>query len=62
LLQKLEEIFVRASQGAADDYLSTVVRVLSVRGEKEVLERLKTVRLALARYFGRSLVLGVGGT
>ncbi|KIM44830.1 hypothetical protein M413DRAFT_442797 [Hebeloma cylindrosporum] len=62
LLQKLEEIFVRASQGAADDYLSVLVRVLRVRGEKEALERLKTVRLALARYFGRCLVLGVGGT
>jgi nuclear pore complex protein Nup85 len=62
LLQKLEEIFVGASQGAANDYLSTLVRVLSVRGEKEALERLTVVRLALARYFGRSLVLGVGGT
>jgi len=62
LLQKLEEIFVRASQGAADDYLSVLIRVLSVRSEKEALERLKTVRLALAHYFGRSLVLGVGGT
>lgn len=62
LLQKLEEIFVRASQGAADDYLPVLVRVLRVRGDKEALERLKLVRLALAHYFGRSLVLGVGGT
>ncbi|PPQ94447.1 hypothetical protein CVT25_002538 [Psilocybe cyanescens] len=60
LLQKLEEIFVRASQGASDDYLSVLIRVLRCRGEKEALERLKTVRLALAQYFARSLVLGLG--
>lgn len=60
LLQKLEEIFVRASQGASDDYLSVLIRVLGCRGEKEALERLKTVRLALAQYFARSLVSGLG--
>lgn len=61
LLQKLEEIFVGTSQGAGDDYLTVLTRVLGGRGEKEALERLKTVRLALAHYFARCLVLGVGG-
>ncbi|KAJ3508718.1 hypothetical protein NLJ89_g5602 [Agrocybe chaxingu] len=60
LLQRLEDIFVRASQGAGDDYLSVLVRVMAARSEKEALERLKTVRLALAHYFARSLVLGMG--
>ncbi|KAH9479690.1 Nuclear pore complex protein Nup85 [Psilocybe cubensis] len=60
LLQKLEEIFVRTSQGASDDYLAVLIRVLGCRGEKEALERLKTVRLALAQYFSRSLVSGLG--
>jgi len=36
-------------------------RVVSARNEKDVLERLKSVRLALAQYFARCLVLGVGG-
>jgi nuclear pore complex protein Nup85 len=58
LLQKLEEIFTRTSQGAGPDYLAVLTRVLKGRSEKEALERLKTVRLALARYFARSLVLG----
>ena len=61
LLQKLEEIFVGSSQGAGDDYLIVLTRVIGGRGEKEALERLKTVRLALAQYFARCLVLGVGG-
>jgi len=61
LLQKLEEIFVGSSQGAGDDYLTVLTRVIGGRGEKEALERLKTVRLALAHYFARCLVLGVGG-
>jgi nuclear pore complex protein Nup85 len=61
LLQKLEEIFVGSSQGAGDDYLIVLTRVIGGRGEKEALERLKTVRLALAHYFARCLVLGVGG-
>ena len=60
LLQKLEEIFVGSSQGAGDDYLTVLARVIGGRGEKEALERLKTVRLALAHYFARCLVLGMG--
>jgi nuclear pore complex protein Nup85 len=61
LLQKLEEIFLASSQGAGDDYLAILICAIGGRGEKEALERLKTVRLALAHYFARCLVLGVGG-
>ncbi|KAF8872834.1 nucleoporin Nup85-like protein [Gymnopilus junonius] len=59
LLQKLEEIFVRASQGAGDDYLSVLIRVIRCHREKEALERLKTVRLALAHYFARCLIFDI---
>jgi len=62
MLQKLEEIFVQISQGAGDDYLSVLLRVMKCRSDKEVLERLRTVRLALAQYFARSLVLSMGRT
>ncbi|KAF4610945.1 hypothetical protein D9613_006754 [Agrocybe pediades] len=61
LLQKLEEIFIQTSQGAGDDYLSILLRVMKCRSEKDVLERLITVRLALAQYFARCLVLGPAG-
>ncbi|RDB15810.1 Nuclear pore complex protein Nup85 [Hypsizygus marmoreus] len=53
LLRKLEEVFVRTSQGAGDDYLSVLMRTMKGGGEKEALDRLKIVRLALARYFAR---------
>ncbi|KAG5641793.1 hypothetical protein DXG03_004179 [Asterophora parasitica] len=53
LLRKLEEIFVRTSQGAGDEYLSVLIRTVQGGGEKEALERLRLVRLALAKYFAR---------
>ncbi|KAF5369464.1 hypothetical protein D9758_002731 [Tetrapyrgos nigripes] len=56
LLKKLEEISIRASQGSGDDYLSVLVRTIKGGGEKDALERLKVVRLALARYFARCTV------
>src|SRR5271154_2735858 len=59
LLKKLEEIFVRASQGAGEDYLAVLSRIIK-GGEKESLRRLMTVRLALARYFARCTIIGVG--
>ncbi|GLB43373.1 putative nup85 Nucleoporin [Lyophyllum shimeji] len=55
LMRKLEEVFVRTSQGAGYEYISVLKR--TVKGEGEALERLKLVRLALARYFARFLVL-----
>jgi nuclear pore complex protein Nup85 len=61
LLQKLEEIFIRTSQGSGDDYLSVLRRTTKSGGDKEALERLKTVRVALARYFARCTIIGVGG-
>ncbi|KAF7308801.1 Nuclear pore complex protein Nup85 [Mycena kentingensis (nom. inval.)] len=59
LLNRLEEIFTRSAQGSGADYLDIFARTLRGGGHKEALERLKTVRLALARYFARSAVLSV---
>ncbi|KAJ6607496.1 Nup85 nucleoporin-domain-containing protein [Mycena sp. CBHHK59/15] len=59
LLTKLEEIFTRSSQGSGDDYLNVLTRTIKGGGHKEALDRLKTVRLALARYIARSAVLSV---
>ncbi|KAG6841451.1 hypothetical protein C0991_010876 [Blastosporella zonata] len=57
LLRKVEEIFVRTSQGAGEEYLSILMRTIEAEGknarERDALERLKLVRLALARYFAR---------
>jgi nuclear pore complex protein Nup85 len=61
LLQKLQEIFTRAEQGSGSDYLAILTRTIKGGDEKEALNRLKTVRLQLARYFARCTVIGVGG-
>ncbi|KAF9054665.1 Nup85 nucleoporin-domain-containing protein [Panaeolus papilionaceus] len=61
LLHKLEEVFTMTSQGMGDEYLSIFIRTVQARTEKDALERLKAVRLALAVYFSRCLVLGQGG-
>jgi nuclear pore complex protein Nup85 len=61
LLQKLEEVHVRAIQGSGDDYLSVLRRTIKGGSEKDALERLKTVRLAIARYFASCTVTGFRG-
>ena len=60
LFQKLEEICIRTSQGSGDDYLGVLTRTTK-DGGKAALRRLQTVRLALARYFARCSMIGVGG-
>lgn len=61
LLSKLEEICSRAAQGAGPDYLSVLARTTKNKDEKQALQRLQIVRLALARYYARCGVIGVGG-
>ena len=67
LLRKMEEVHTRTSQGSGEDYLSVLVKIIRSSGvkgnggEKEALNKLKTVRLALAKYFARCGVIGVGG-
>ena len=60
LLKKLEEVHFRSSNGAGEDYLLILSRILR-RGQRECLQRMMTVRLALARYFSRCTMIGVGG-
>lgn len=61
LLQRLEEIHIRASQGSADEYLAILARTTKTGEEVHALQRLQTVRLALARYYAKCAVIGVGG-
>jgi hypothetical protein len=61
LLKKLEEVFVRTSQGSGEDYLSILTRAIKGGREKDALDRLNVVRLALARYFARCTALDLVG-
>lgn len=67
LLRKMEEVHTRTSQGSGEDYLSVLVKIIrssggkGIGGEKEALNKLKTVRLALAKYFARCGTIGAGG-
>ena len=67
LLRKMEEVHTRTSQGSGEDYLSVLIKIIRSSGgkgnggEKEALNKLKAVRLALAKYFARCGVIGVGG-
>ncbi|ESK94829.1 hypothetical protein Moror_14153 [Moniliophthora roreri MCA 2997] len=58
LLRKLEEITIRTAQGSGEDYLSILVRTIKGGGEKDALDRLKIVRLALAKYFAQCSIAG----
>ncbi|KZT59827.1 hypothetical protein CALCODRAFT_493066 [Calocera cornea HHB12733] len=67
LLRCLEEIYIGSAQGGADEYLDGMVAMLTKgeaitteerkRVEKEALEKLSTVRLALAQQIARCCIL-----
>ncbi|CCM06137.1 uncharacterized protein FIBRA_08387 [Fibroporia radiculosa] len=61
LLHKLEEICIRSGQGSKADYLTVLARTTKSGEEAAALQRLQTVRLALARYYARCGVIDVGG-
>lgn len=61
LLRKLEEICTRANQGAGEDYLHLLMKKLKATTEQGALEYLKSVRLALAKYFARCSIAGTEG-
>lgn len=48
-------------QGAGSDYLPILIRMLKNGDEAKALQRLQIVRLALARYYAKCGVIGVGG-
>ncbi|KAL0569065.1 hypothetical protein V5O48_012909 [Marasmius crinis-equi] len=58
LLSRLEEIHIRTLQGCGDDYLNVLLRTINGGSEKDALDRLKTVRFALAKYFARCTIAG----
>lgn len=49
---------MRTRQGAGDDYLDVLARILEIDGPRESLRRLDVLRLALARYLARCTVSG----
>ncbi|KAG2011366.1 hypothetical protein CC2G_011493 [Coprinopsis cinerea AmutBmut pab1-1] len=56
LLRRLEDVVTKSSQGGSSEYLSLLSR--TINGDEEAAFRhLRTVRLALARYFARCTVL-----
>ncbi|EKM49160.1 uncharacterized protein PHACADRAFT_265769 [Phanerochaete carnosa HHB-10118-sp] len=61
LLRKLEEICTRSAQNAGSDYLPILARTTKSKDEKGALQRLQIIRLALAKYYARCGVIGVGG-
>ncbi|KAI0310662.1 nucleoporin Nup85-like protein [Amylostereum chailletii] len=60
LLRRLEEIYVRTTQGSGDDYLSVLRRTMKGASEAEALRRLEMTRLTLAKYYGRCTMVGSG--
>ena len=56
MLRKLEDIWTKSSQGAGSEYLGILARMVEGKDEKDALNRLKVVRLALARYFAKCVV------
>ncbi|EPQ56724.1 hypothetical protein GLOTRDRAFT_75564 [Gloeophyllum trabeum ATCC 11539] len=60
-LQKLEEIHLRVEQGWVDDYLNLLARTTKGGDTKDAVQRLKRVRLAIARYYTKCSVIDVVG-
>ena len=53
-------MFTQTRQGGSEDILGILISTTQ-DGEPGALRRLQTVRLALARYFARCAMIGVGG-
>ncbi|KAI0294307.1 Nup85 nucleoporin-domain-containing protein [Multifurca ochricompacta] len=60
LLKRLEEVNLRASQGSGDDYLSVLMVTMKGATEGEVLQRLKSARLSLAKYYAKCTMVAGG--
>ena len=61
LMQKLEEVFMRVAQGHGSDYLTILTRAKGCKDDKQALQKLQAVRLALAKYYARCSAIGTGG-
>jgi len=60
LLKRLEEVHLRASQGSGDAYLSVLMVTMGGSSETQALQRLKSARLSLAKYYGRCTMVAGG--
>ena len=60
-MRKVEEIALQTSQGSGTDYLTVLARSIRNGDEKQALQRIQIVRLALTRYYARCGVIDVGG-
>ncbi|KAH8991666.1 Nup85 nucleoporin-domain-containing protein [Lactarius akahatsu] len=60
LLKRLEEVHLGASQGAGDDYLSILMVTMKGSDESEALQRLKSARLSLAKYYAKCTMVAGG--
>ena len=60
LLGKLEEVCTRSAQGGGADYLGVLARTMK-NDVRLAAQRMQVVRLALAKYYARCGVIGVGG-
>ncbi|CAL1715565.1 unnamed protein product [Somion occarium] len=61
LMHQVEEIATRTAQGSGQDYLAVLARTIKNGDEKQAMQRIQIVRLALTRYYARCGVIGVGG-
>jgi nuclear pore complex protein Nup85 len=60
LLKRLEEVHLGASQGAGDDYLSILMVTMKGSDDSEALQRLKSARLSLAKYYAKCTMVAGG--
>jgi len=60
LLKRLEEVHLRASQGSGDAYLSVLMATMGGSSEAEALQRLKSARLSLAKYYAKCTMVAGG--
>jgi len=60
LLKRLEEVHLRTSQGSGDAYLSILMVTMGGSNEAEALQRLKTARLSLAKYYAKCTMVAGG--
>ncbi|KAN0115630.1 Nup85 Nucleoporin domain containing protein [Russula decolorans] len=60
LIKRLEEVHLRASQGSGDAYLSILMVTMGGSNEAEALQRLKSARLTLAKYYAKCTMIAGG--
>ncbi|KAI9510038.1 nucleoporin Nup85-like protein [Russula earlei] len=60
LLKRLEEVHIGASQGSGDAYLSILMMSMGGSSDAAALQRLKSARLCLAKYYAKCTMVAGG--